>query len=115
MVAAGRQRRQTAWRVQPEAMMQLGRSFLEGVVVSISQLRKLLHNPWQPQRYYVASFCKDLHNLNQSLSNVAGRGRRFPFAATTAGWPGADPAQPGALLWRIVEGPNRTGRPLTLL
>ncbi len=70
MAAAGRQRRQTAWRVQPEAMMQLGRSFLEGVVVSISPLKKFLHNPWQPQRYYyVASFSKDLHDLNQSLSN----------------------------------------------
>jgi hypothetical protein len=98
--------------MQPEAMMQLGRSFFEGVVVSISPLRKLLHNPWQHQRYYVASFFKDLHDFNQSLSVVAGRGRRFPFASTTAG---GDPAQPGALLWRIVEGPNRTGRPLPLL
>jgi hypothetical protein len=49
--------------------MQLGRSFFEGVVVSISPLRKLLHNPWQHQRYYVASLIKDLHDLNQSLSN----------------------------------------------
>jgi hypothetical protein len=36
--------------MKPEAM-KLGRSFFEGVVVSISPLRKLLHNLSQHQRY----------------------------------------------------------------
>lgn len=49
MAAAGRQRHQAAWRMKPEAM-KLGRSFLVDVVVSISPLRKLLHNLSQHQR-----------------------------------------------------------------